>query len=533
MLAALRETRAHNPTLLDCPEDKLNGMCRAVLEAQYSGDKVYIDKSRGWIRPGIMEDMAKILGEQPKIIATVRPIPDCAASFVRLVKPENIPEFINSSQLIAHLKFSYNSIKSGFEKYPNNILFVEYDNLINSPQTELERIYSFLGMPSFAHNFDCIDSVVVEDDEKAWGIKDLHTIRPKLAKVSSSAKDVLGEELFEHLDVEEPWNPNKPKQQKIKLLDEALKCALRGDFANGEAFVDMQLKIKPDDNRALFNKGWYVLAKGRLQEGMRLLAQGRNVNVFGNPPPSNRPMWNGEDLSGKTLLLNLEGGLGDQICNARFAKNFAALGAKVILAGSPELAESLLMMPSVTAFVSNGGAVYHDYWIPSMSAALLLGLEYYSLDGSAYLPCNPIDKKAPFRIGIRWSGSPQFEHEQHRRFDPAPLFDLPAQLVSLQRDSDVSIPDYIEQPNLNTWLDTQKAIESVHLVITSCTSVAHMAAAMGKPTWVIVPILPYYLWAMPSNKSPWYSSVKLFRQTNAGVWDDVFANISKEVAAHV
>lgn len=532
LLAALRETRANNPTLVNYSEARINALCKAVLAEEYKGGKTFIDKSRGWVRPGIIETMTEVLGYAPKIIATVRPVPDCVASFVRLIKPDNVESFCKSHPVMGHLRFAYESLQAGFAHYPDHILFVEYDRLMQSPGDELARIYDFLGLPGFAHDFANIANVVVEDDEKAWGIKDLHTIRPVLSKIAPDARAVLGDKLYRFFDVAECWNPSKPTPLKVGLLDEALACALRGDFAHGEALVDQALALDATDNRAKFNKGWYELARGKLQTGMALLAAGRGEDVFGNAVPSAMPMWDGEALTGKTLLLNLEGGLGDQICNARFAAHFARLGAKVMLAGAPELAALLLQIQGATAFVSNGGAVYHDYWVPSMSAALLLGLEYGKVDGQPYLPCTPKASKGPrLRVGLRWAGNPHFEHEQHRRFDPAPLFALPGvDLVSLQRDSDVVVPDGIEQPALDTWQATQRAIESLDLVISSCTSVAHLAAAMGKPTWIIVPVLPYYLWALPGERSPWYGSVRLFRQTVKGEWADVFERIAGGLA---
>ncbi|KJV05561.1 hypothetical protein [Methylocucumis oryzae] len=249
-------------------------------------------------------------------------------------------------------------------------------------------------------------------------------------------------------------------------------------------------------------------------------------------------MWSGQDLTGKTVLLNLEGGLGDQICNARFATNLAGLGAKVILSGDASLASTLMQIDGVTAYAEStcAGGVYHDYYVPSMSAALLLGLEYSDLSGKPYLPCAERKRGEVLRVGLRWSGNPQFEHEQHRRFDPELMFSLTrihgVEFVSLQRDSDVVIPDIIEQLDLSTWDATRQVIESCDLVISSCTSVAHMSAAMGKATWVIVPILPYYLWALPGELSPWYDLVRLFRQTKKGCWKNVFDSIYVELEKH-
>jgi len=78
---------------------------------------------------------------------------------------------------------------------------------------------------------------------------------------------------------------------------------------------------------------------------------------------------------------------------------------------------------------------------------------------------------------------------------------------------------------LDTWEDTLAVIDQLDLIITSCTSVAHVAAGMGKETWVLVPVLPYYIWAYPGDRSPWYDSVRLFRQKKFGEWDVVFQEI--------
>ncbi len=94
--------------------------------------------------------------------------------------------------------------------------------------------------------------------------------------------------------------------------------------------------------------------------------------------------------------------------------------------------------------------------------------------------------------------------------------------MSLQKES-TSLP-------LVSWEDTLAAIEQLDLVITSCTSVAHASAALGKETWVIVPILPYYLWALPGKRSPWYKSVRLFRQKKFGDWSEVMLEISQALS---
>ena len=132
------------------------------------------------------------------------------------------------------------------------------------------------------------------------------------------------------------------------------------------------------------------------------------------------------------------------------------------------------------------------------------------------------------KVGLRWAGSPQFEHQQYRKFPTSVVLDLTknknCQFYSFQRDNDlVDLPEDVADlgPFLNDWADTACALSEMDLVITSCTSIAHASGALGIPTWVLVPVLPYYIWASPGEKSPWYDSVTLFRQSLFNQWDDV------------
>lgn len=269
---------------------------------------------------------------------------------------------------------------------------------------------------------------------------------------------------------------------------------------------------------------------------MEALAVGRYLNVFGSPPlNAGTPIWRDQPLKGKTLLFRCEGGLGDQICNVRFAPAFKERGAKVIVACDRGLWPLFEGLATIDTLIDSEHpeSARHDYWMPAMSAALALGIEYDTLDGEAYLPRpNPIHMPGSFRIGLRWAGNPKFEDEQRRRFDPGlmlGLSDIPgATFYSLQRDDGVcALPKNVTDlaPFLKTWRDTAQFIASMDLVISSCTAVAHLAAAMGVPTWIVVPVLPYYLWALQGETSPWYDSVILFRQTKFNEWEQPFARI--------
>jgi len=324
----------------------------------------------------------------------------------------------------------------------------------------------------------------------------------------------------------------------IHFLNSARDACLRGEMDIGEALLTSPLMH--GDPRAMFNMGWHHCRHGRLFRGIESLSVGRWGNVFGSPPlQSGKPIWHGEPLKGKILLFRGEGGFGDQFANLRFAQDFKRRGAKVIVSCEASMLGLLRTLPYVDTLVTNNCAqgVDHDYWVPAMSAPVVLGYEYENISGRPYIP-KPKSAGLPgqSKIGLRWYGNPRFEDHQHRRFPPELMLDLASipgkTYYSLQRDEGwmpnlQGITDLA--PFMNSWLSTAQIIADMDLVITSCTSIAHLSAAMGIPTWVVVPILPYYTWALPGDRSPWYDSVRLFRQERYGDWEAPFDAIRKKL----
>ena len=326
-------------------------------------------------------------------------------------------------------------------------------------------------------------------------------------------------------------------QENDKGLDAALEYAIQGK-SEGK---DILLSLNQNDPRVRFNLGWYDIRDGKLYDGHKNLEYGRLINVFGGAKNQFSPRYNGESLEGKTLLFHGEGGFGDEIINIRFAKNFHDLGAKVIVGCSKELFPLFENLPYIHAMIDRDvcNRVYNHCWVPSMSAPMHLKTEYSDISDEPYL--NMFNKrwvpknKSNFKIGLRWSGNPKFEHQQHRRFPIEKMFELTkiegATYYSLQRDNDLveNIPCIDMRYEMKTWKDTAEIIATMDLIITSCTSIAHLSAAMGKETWVITPILPYYIWALPIDTSPWYKNVKLYRQTEYGNWDEPFNRIQADL----
>lgn len=526
---------AHTLSTNDPERKRLSNVMRAIISAEYEGAEVAIDKSREWPRPDIMQSMPMVLGRPMKIIATVRDVPDCAASFVRVAKPDNVTEFLRDGPLIKHLQGSYVTLKTGYEANPEAFLFVEYEDLLADPQTQLDRIHEFLGLEPFAYDFENIDgSTVAEDDEALWNVPGLHDVKPKLERQhSQSAKEALGLQYSKFL---QPafWRPN-PAPAEIQKLDLQFAASKIGDFVEGWRLAQEIERETPEDDRAAYNRGWYLLRQGKLGEGFKLLDRGRREGVFGNSAPNtSQPIWDGKTKG--TVLLYLEGGLGDQIHQARYAADIAARGCTVVLACSDGLVLLLRQVDGVSAVVTHGAmlGVYHDFWVPGMSAVSVLGYEYEDVSGWPYVPKPFAEKNKRKKIGLRWSGNPRFEHEQHRVFPPELMFnavkDVDADFVCLQRDLDMDArPDWVKLAPVDNWLETQQTLAGCDLVITSCTSVSHLAAAMGVKTWVIQPIMPYYLYAQPGEWTVFYDHMRLFRQEVFGDWSAPFEAVRAEL----
>jgi hypothetical protein len=347
-------------------------------------------------------------------------------------------------------------------------------------------------------------------------------------------------------------------------IDQMLKLQLEGNHEEARKLSDKLEAIGPEkilDGKGVntediwfrhcFNRGWFMIQQGDYQQGSQLLEHGRFLNVYGSGPlKTDAPIYNPQehDIKGKSLIITLEGGYGDEIIHARFAKSFKKLGAdKVYLAAAPELVSVFERMEGVDGVILRNQAhtVEHDFWVPGFSAGWVAGHTFDDFPGDPYLTPKSESveiwknlikaDEGQIKVGIRWAGNPKFEHQQFRRFPENFITNLSKypelKIFSLQRDHNViQLPDNITdlQYFLLSWEDTMAAIANLDIVITSCTSIAHLSAAMGKETWVIVPILPYHTWTYGSpdnNTSPYYKCVKLFRQKKARVWNETFQDL--------
>lgn len=260
-----------------------------------------------------------------------------------------------------------------------------------------------------------------------------------------------------------------------------------------------------------------------------------------------QPLWQGENLQGKTILLHDEQGLGDTIQFSRYATVVAGLGAKVILGVQKPLVPLLSGLAGVSHIAGWGDAVpAFDFHAPLLSLPRALKTDMATIPVSQRYLAGSSQKLAEWsavlgpktkpRIGLVWSGS----NSQIAPYNPGmPLAALTKiispdfEFISLQKDVQESDRAVLESrpdirhfgARLKDFSDTAALCDLVDLVISIDTSVAHLAGAMGRPLWLLLPFNPDWRWLLEREDSPWYPSARLFRQSLRGEWNSVLARV--------
>jgi tetratricopeptide (TPR) repeat protein len=269
-----------------------------------------------------------------------------------------------------------------------------------------------------------------------------------------------------------------------------------------------------------------------------------------------RPLWLGEyPLPRKTVLLHAEQGLGDTIQFVRYVPLLAATGAKIVLEVQSELTVLMARLDGGATIIARGETPPpYDVHCPLGSLPLALRTEpdsvpapipYLSADDAALAKWSArIGALARPRIAIAWSGNASHYNDGNRSIPfarLAPLFGIPARFIGIQRDVRSADAEAlaVEQrvthvgAELENFTDTAAVIALSDLVISADTAVAHLAGAMGKPLWVLVPFAPDWRWTLNGETSPWYPTARLFRPTALGDWDGVIARATAELARFI
>jgi tetratricopeptide (TPR) repeat protein len=311
---------------------------------------------------------------------------------------------------------------------------------------------------------------------------------------------------------------------------------------------------KPDYVDAHWNASLMHLRLGEFQNGWKKYEwrwkRGEGLKKLRIYP---QPLWLGETpAAGKTILVHHEPGFGDTIQFARYASLLAQQGAKVVLEVQPPL-KALLSQIAGVEVIGNGDPIPEfDMHCPLMSLPLAFGTTIDTIPADVPYLAAPASRterleallppRQGLRIGLVWSGNATHKDDHNRSISLArlgPLLEAPGvQFVSLQKELRDADAQLLAQDARMTDLgrhfgdfdDTAAAIDLVDLVISVDTSVAHLAGAMGKPVWVVLPFCPDWRWLLERDDNPWYPTARLFRQPAIGDWDSVIARLTEALA---
>lgn len=321
-----------------------------------------------------------------------------------------------------------------------------------------------------------------------------------------------------------------------------------GDLDLRLSHLNAAIALKPDFAKAHWNKALLKLLQGDFKEGFQLYEWGWKCGFRGGDRGFSAPRWLGQTtLTGKRLLIHHEQGLGDAVQYARYVQMAVNMGADVIFETLAPLVPLLKTLVPPCQLITMGSPLPpFDYYTPLMSLPLAFGTTLSNMPPSdPYLFADPervarwdqaLGCRTMPRVGLVWSGSVLHKNDQNRSMSLkllAPLLSLPFEFHSLQKEfRDDDLVTVAELPMVKThadaisdFADTAALISLMDIVISVDTSVAHVAGALGKPFWLMLPATPDWRWLLNRADSPWYPSARLFRQSGAGEWEGVIMEI--------
>jgi hypothetical protein len=333
---------------------------------------------------------------------------------------------------------------------------------------------------------------------------------------------------------------------------------LLGNLERALHHFNTALALQPDHALAHFNRATVWLKQGRFRDGWVEYEWRWNCGLVARPQIP-RPRWDGSPLAGRSILVHTEQGLGDVLQLVRFLPQLQQRGGRVVLACQKALQPLLRPLPCVDEWfpVDEPGAINFQLYVPIFSLPGLLGVEESNIPSA--VPYLPVDRDRceqwrpqvtalpGFKVGLCWQGSPTHAGDAHRSLplrSLAPLARVPGvSLVSLQHGTG---EEQIEanRPQLplhlfagldrdGAFLDKAPLMQHLDLIITVDTSIAHLAGALGRPVWVLLSTGSDWRWLVGRSDTPWYPTMRLFRQRTLGDWAGVVAEVAAALQVEV
>ncbi|MCK4988040.1 MAG: tetratricopeptide repeat protein, partial [Desulfobacterales bacterium] len=333
-----------------------------------------------------------------------------------------------------------------------------------------------------------------------------------------------------------------------------------GDICQATEYFSHAVRIKPNMAEAHWNRSFTYLLNENFDDGWKdydwRFQQVRWKTLY--PHRYTGPRWDGSTCAGKTLFVHDEQGLGDTLQFVRYLPMAKARCATIIFETRKELIHLLQGFPGIDKLVirsSQQPATQNwDFYIPLLSLPKVFGTKLETIPNHApyiYADARKIEywkhrlDGDGFKVGIVWAGRPMHTNDHNRscalrQFLPrSEIHGI--QLIGLQKGGAATQVDDLTRgmdfvnlgEELQDFSDTAGLIENLDLVISVDTAVAHLAGAMGKAVWVLLPFIPDWRWMMDREDSPWYPSMRLFRQKTHGEWAPVFQRVEKELTTLV
>lgn len=337
-----------------------------------------------------------------------------------------------------------------------------------------------------------------------------------------------------------------------------------GRIEEAIAYQDGAIRIRSDYAEAHFNKATSLLLLGELGKGFTEY-EWRWHRKDNQPQNFAQPRWDGSEVSGKIILIHAEQGLGDTIQFFRYMKFAKERGGEVIAVVQDPLVNLLSNSSDVDSVVSlKHGFPKGDLHAPLMSLPYILNTSLKTIPAEVpYIFADSelinmwrhrLSKNEGLKIGLCWQANSIFEKQHQQRITGSPKSIPPEKFYQIgqpervafynlqkdiQNDSLQEMPEHFRLydfgPDFDQahgpFMDSAAVMQNLDLVITIDTAVAHLAGALGVPVWVLLPYVPDWRWLLGRNDSPWYPTMRLFRQPKPGDWDTVVKDVEKALAS--
>jgi Tfp pilus assembly protein PilF len=307
------------------------------------------------------------------------------------------------------------------------------------------------------------------------------------------------------------------------------------------------LELQPKSAATRWNYSRVLLTLGHWEQGWAEFDSRLKMARLGLNRGFPQPQWDGSDPSGKTILLHAEGGRGDALNFIRFVPQVAQRGAKLILECQPALVTLFDRLPGLDRVIARGQPLPEvDWHIPLQGLPHVLRITVENVPNKVPYLWAPADRvrkwadrlagQTKLRVGLVWAGMKHPGRDWRTRTIDifAPLAEVPGvKFFSLQtgEDSRQAPPNGMDwadfSTELNDFAETAALVQNLDLVVSVDTSVAHLAGALAKPVWVLIPLQSDFRWLLERTDTPWYPTMRLFRQRNKEVWTDVIEHMAQ------